>query len=772
MKYYFCLSLLFFFIVPVPTALASHFEPIKIGVLAYRPIPETLRRWKPLEGYLKEKIPGYDFIVEPLAFDDLRLAVASRQIDFILTNPGYYIQLKQQYNLSSPLASLIKQTQQQSLSAFAGVIFTLTARVDINELKDLTHKRVAVTKTTSLGGYQMQGFELIRAGLPLPDKENLYLTGMPHDNVVNAVLTGKVDVGFVRTGVLESLQMSQGLDLSQIKIINSQKVPSFPFKLSTRLYPEWPFAALPHIDSELASHFTAALLLMHEHEVHNDIGINGFTIPMDYSPVEDVLRELRFPPFEAPPHFTMDDIWLRYSIQIKVGAVLVLLIVVLSLYLVVFNRRMASQKQQTIEDGDRYHTLLSSLAEGVYGVNSQGVCTFVNPAALNMLDYTKEQVVGVNQHQLFHHHRSNKTVYPEQECPITLTISDSKTRHCEDSFIRQGGSVFPVVMNIAAMQISSLEQGAVVAFRDISQEKKIEGRNNMLVAALKASQTSIMVVDKQAMIQWVNPAFEALTGFGFSEVIGYTPLELLDSAVQSDEFNQALWSAIQAGKHWSGELVNQRKNGRFYDEELSISPVLDEDEEVQYFIIAKNDISERKRIEKHMQHLVEHDQLTNLPNRILLSNLLEQSINIAKRNKQKLALMFLDLDKFKPVNDDYGHDVGDVLLKQVALRISACLRESDTVARVGGDEFIILLPEVKNEGDALTVAEKIRSELSQPFYYQKHCLQISSSIGVAIYPEHGENEINLAKSADIAMYYSKQQGRNNVQTFNKEMLAE
>lgn len=202
-----------------------------------------------------------------------------------------------------------------------------------------------------------------------------------------------------------------------------------------------------------------------------------------------------------------------------------------------------------------------------------------------------------------------------------------------------------------------------------------------------------------------------------------------------------------------------------FNEELSVSPVFNREGEVEHFVAIQNDITERKHIEKRIQHMAEHDALTGLPNRVLLTSMLEQALLMAKRNDKRLALMFLDLDKFKPVNDDYGHDAGDYLLKQVAIRVTACLRESDIVARVGGDEFIILLPLVKDEVDAIKVAEKIRSALSQPFAYQTNVLHISSSIGVAIYPEHGENEIQLAKNADIAMYYSKEQGRNNVQVF-------
>jgi diguanylate cyclase (GGDEF)-like protein/PAS domain S-box-containing protein len=179
------------------------------------------------------------------------------------------------------------------------------------------------------------------------------------------------------------------------------------------------------------------------------------------------------------------------------------------------------------------------------------------------------------------------------------------------------------------------------------------------------------------------------------------------------------------------------------------------------------DISERKDFENDIQHIAQHDALTHLPNRALFNDRLKQAIAAAHRNKGRIALMFIDLDKFKPVNDTYGHGVGDLLLKEVALRIQDCLRESDTAARIGGDEFVILLPAIETQQAAGKVGEKILHVLNQPFALAGHTLNISGSIGVAVYPEHGKDEKLLVKSADIAMYHAKKNGRNNVKMYQK-----
>jgi diguanylate cyclase (GGDEF)-like protein len=181
------------------------------------------------------------------------------------------------------------------------------------------------------------------------------------------------------------------------------------------------------------------------------------------------------------------------------------------------------------------------------------------------------------------------------------------------------------------------------------------------------------------------------------------------------------------------------------------------------------DITDSKNAAAQIQHMAQYDQLTDLPNRALLSDRLQQALAIAKREQTRLALLFMDLDKFKTINDSLGHAVGDVLLQRAATRMQNCMRESDTIARIGGDEFVVLIPHIETEQDAFLVSEKIRISLEQPFEIEGYVLNISTSIGIAIYPEQGEDEIELAKHADLAMYYAKQSGRNNVLIYHPDM---
>ena len=625
--------------VVLPSAAA---EAVRIGVLAFRPKPQTLAQWQPLAGALKRAMPEHDFVVEAFDYPELEAAIARRRVDFVLTNPGHYVLLAHSNGLSAPLATQVGDAGGQPLSGFGGVIFSLAQRADIRTLADLRGKTLATISTGSLGGYQTQAYELARNGIRLPRDATVLATGMPHDRAVTAVLTGRADAGFVRTGVLESMAREGKLDLRRLKILNRQDMPAFPLQVSTRLYPEWPFAALPHTGEDLARHVAAALFVLDEDAAATRaMGIHGFTVPADYTPVADLLRELRLPPFEAAPAFTLQDVSARYRWQIFAGLAGGGLILLLGMRLLLTNRRLAAAR----------------------------------------------------------------------------------------------------------------------------------ARDHLLVSALEAVGNGVIITDTEARIEWANTAFETLTGFQPDEALGRRAGELVKSGQQDQQFYSDMWNTILAGEVWRGEVVNRRKDGSLYDEELTISPVKDESGVILRFVGVKHDITERKQSEERTRHLAQYDVLTDLPNRALLSDRLQQAITAARRDKTGLALMLIDLDKFKPINDTLGHDVGDLLLKEVARRIQACVRESDTVARIGGDEFVVLLRTVAHEPDAKAVAEKIRHELNQPFALAGQSLSISSSTGIALYPEHGSEEIELSKNADIAMYHAKECGRDNVQIFRPEMLA-
>ncbi len=295
---------------------------------------------------------------------------------------------------------------------------------------------------------------------------------------------------------------------------------------------------------------------------------------------------------------------------------------------------------------------------------------------------------------------------------------------------------------------------------DITERHQREDKLRLAATVLNTMDEAVVVTDLENRIVSVNPAFTRITGYLPDEVIGKDP-KVLASATQSAEFYQEMWQSLFATDAWQGEIRNRRKDGNLYLEWLSLKRVYNDLGLPTNYVAVFSDITERKATEERTQYLAHYDLLTGLPNRTLFSDRLQQAIAKARRDKSQMALMFIDLDKFKPVNDTLGHQVGDLLLEQVACRLRECLRrESDTVGRVGGDEFVVILQEIETVGDARLVAEKILQSLNQSFDIAGHPINISSSIGIAIFPEHGSDEKLLLKSADAAMYRAKEAGRN------------
>jgi len=318
---------------------------------------------------------------------------------------------------------------------------------------------------------------------------------------------------------------------------------------------------------------------------------------------------------------------------------------------------------------------------------------------------------------------------------------------------------------------AGLEERVMQRTSELSEANK---HLNLQAAALKAAANAIVITDFHGTIIWVNRAFTTMTGYGQEEIVGKNP-NLLNSGEQPESYYAELWSTILSGKVWKGEIVNRRKDGTTYTEEMTITPVSLEDTgnpTNTYFIAIKQDITQRKAAEKQIQFLAYYDALTGLPNRTLLQDRLSKALAGARRRKDKVALLFLDLDGFKTINDSLGHSVGDLVLQEVAERLKRFAREQDTVARVGGDEFLIVLTAVKDAADAAVAAERLMHAMTVELVIQGRSLSISCSIGIGIFPEHGTDGETLIKNADAAMYCAKESGCNSFRFFSEGMNAE
>ncbi|MBS4096974.1 MAG: EAL domain-containing protein [Sulfuricella sp.] len=297
-----------------------------------------------------------------------------------------------------------------------------------------------------------------------------------------------------------------------------------------------------------------------------------------------------------------------------------------------------------------------------------------------------------------------------------------------------------------------------------------ESERRLSAAVFDNSSDAIVVTDQKNCIISVNPAFSEITGYTREEVIGKNP-KIFSAGRQSPEFYTQMWHDLSQNSKWSGEIWNRRKGGELYPEWLSINTVRDNQGEITHFVGIFSDITERKQAEERVRHLAHYDALTDLPNRTLFHDRLQQALIQAQRNHEQVAVMFIDLDRFKVINDTLGHGIGDLLLQSVAQRLAHCVRQGDTVCRQGGDEFVILLPKIYRAEDAALVAQKILQSIGKPFSLDGHELHISSSIGISFFPSDGVTVDVLMKNADVAMYRAKELGRNNYQFYLADMNA-
>jgi len=305
---------------------------------------------------------------------------------------------------------------------------------------------------------------------------------------------------------------------------------------------------------------------------------------------------------------------------------------------------------------------------------------------------------------------------------------------------------------------------------EIAERQKSEAALHLYANAFKGSGEAMLITDAENWIVNVNPAFSALTGYSLDDVVGQNP-KLLASGLTPRETYDAMWSELRTSGYWQGELWDRGKSGRVYPNWATISVVRDDAGRVTHHMASFSDISERKAAEEQIHHLAHYDALTGLLNRFSLENRLEQALLSARRSGDSVAVMFIDMDRFKTINDTLGHHVGDKLLKEVANRLGPCVRESDIVARQGGDEFVVVLTGLAHPGIASRVAAKIVDTLSLPYSIGPHDLHSSPSIGIGLYPADGKDVDSLMRVADTAMYRAKDLGRKNYQFYSEQMMA-
>lgn len=352
-----------------------------------------------------------------------------------------------------------------------------------------------------------------------------------------------------------------------------------------------------------------------------------------------------------------------------------------------------------------------------------------------------------------------------------ITFKQNQVRHLivKDAFDDIYGiiSMFEILADIEVAHFKQLED--VIHQRDDALK---DSRKNLYLAEriIEASLDGVVITDPQLNIVTINPAFSQLTEYSVHDILG-KKISTLSSGIHSTEFYQAMWKSINGTGKWRGEIWNKKKSGDIYLESVTIIRIGEKEESDLHYAAIFSDITERRNDEERIQALAFYDPLTSLPNRRLFNDRLNLALSTAHRNEEKVGLLFLDLDRFKQINDTLGHSVGDELLQKAAKRIQSSIKEGDSVSRLGGDEFVVLLPRVKSDICLIGIIDRITKALNEPFTFDENEFYVTTSIGAAIYPEDGENAETLLMHADIAMYKAKDAGRNSYQLFHHDMNA-
>ena len=424
------------------------------------------------------------------------------------------------------------------------------------------------------------------------------------------------------------------------------------------------------------------------------------------------------------------------------------------------------QAEQNIKESEQeLSTILHNMQDTFYRTNSKGLLVRISDSVIRLLGYTPEELLGTPIVDLY------LNAAGRDQFLSALHDAGGEIENYEAQLRNKQGEAIWVSTNAhyyydAAGAILGVEGTT----RNISEQKRTEAEMQILSSALQQTADLVMVTTHEGIITYVNPAFTDITGYSAQEAVGQQP-NLLKSDRQNKEFYKNLWQTILGGNPFSDVLINRRKSGELYYEEKTITPIRDTAGNITHFVGTGKDISERMRTQERLRFMAHHDALTELPNRTLFLDRLKQAMARARWHNRLVAVMFMDLDRFKNINDSLGHNVGDKLLVKLTRRLAGSMRAGDTVARFGGDEFAILLDDIASEQDISALAKKILSTLVPAFQIDGHEFFITASIGVSIFPADGEDSETLLRNADVAMYRAKDLGRNNYQFYSNEMSA-
>lgn len=425
-------------------------------------------------------------------------------------------------------------------------------------------------------------------------------------------------------------------------------------------------------------------------------------------------------------------------------------------------------ERQLVESERRFRAIFNQAAVGIARVSPDGQWLEVNDKLCEIVGYPREQLIKKTFQEI--------TFAEDLDSDVALvnqTLAGERETYAMDKrYIRSSGDLVWIRLTVSLCRDDMGEPLYFISvIEDIDERKKTEEKLREAAAVFSSTAEGVIITGPDGNILDVNRAFTRITGYSRDEVAGENP-RMLKSGRHEEQFYLDMWSHIQQNGHWSGEIWNRAKNGAIFPEILTISAVQSETGEATGYVGVFSDISTLKATEARLDHMAHHDPLTGLPNRALFRDRLIHGLERCKRSNKKVAVVFLDVDHFKNINDTMGHSVGDQLLLEIARRLKQVTRSGDTVGRISGDEFCLVIEELGSLAEAAPLVEKLMSVFETPFQVKDHSLRVTSSVGVAIYPENAKDSDALLSYADAAMYEAKEAGRNTYRFYTTEMTEQ
>ncbi|MCK5697088.1 MAG: PAS domain S-box protein, partial [Gammaproteobacteria bacterium] len=618
MKKYYNTLIIIIFLLCNTFLQASTPKPLILGIYAYLPKTIIQEQYQPLVDYLNNAMKTSNQLhtikLRILTLDEIDQALANNQLDFLFTNPRHYNILRHQYKFTGAIATLLKKNSNGDvLQELGGVIFTRNSNTQINQLKDIKGHKIAVSSTQNMGGYQAQAYELLKINIEIKKETHIIEVGS-HQKVVDAVFSGIAEVGFIRTEVLENMYQNKQYSQNDFKIINRQKFDDFPFVSSTELYPEWPFIALPQVDTKIVSSMITALLALNESKLKSDqTGIAGFVAPADYLCIDEMSRELRLSPHEHVTNFTLLDIWHEYKHIITIILSLALMNATLLLLLFRRNKLIVKQKRSLRKQSEKIHDIIDATQTGTWTWNIQTGHTIFNEYWAKLIGYTLAELSPMTLNtwsQLTHpddliiteeklkEHFSGKTAFYE---------ADFRMKHKEGHW---------VWFNDRGKVTQWSQEGEPICMSgthtDISERKEFERQISRAHHLIEQSLNEIYLFDVSTFYFIdANRSAQNNLGYSMEELLTLTPYDIKPE-LSKEEF-LTLIKPLQDGTQDKliFTSIHQRKDGSQYPVEVHLQLCIDEQ---SVYIAMIHDITQRLQKEYQLREL--NERVSKIASRI------------------------------------------------------------------------------------------------------------------------------------------------------------